>query len=121
MTIKAAPISRGYNAAAGGNPLAAKPAPNKTDIKTKGELERLKSRREKPAPVLQLTPATHRMTEMKRQTSNQNERRIAVLKEGLHSAGQKMNTQHRLSVLKGQTQKTFNHKSPTKKEREHER
>jgi hypothetical protein len=83
--------------------------PQKTsDIKTKAELEQRKANRARPAPALQLTPASHRVVTMKTQTMQQNEDRIALLRSRLGEARTKAATGHRLAALKGKTRASFN-------------
>lgn len=56
--------------------------------------------RSKPTPVLELTPASHRLQAMRQQADNANEKRIKALKTPLNKASDNLKTQYRLSSLK---------------------
>jgi len=118
VSIKAKPISGGFNKAVRGQPRPAMPAQNQTDIKTKAELEHRKARRAKPAPALAPPmPARHRLNQLKTQAANKNEHRIAELKAGLDKMSGKAKTHHRLAVLKGDAVRSFDKAKVKGKER----
>ena len=107
MSIKAKPISKGFKTAVRGNAPTARPSKVRSDIKTKVELRHREAKREKPIPKLELTPPTHRIAIIKQQTSNQNEKRIKELRQGLDGASTKLNNHRRLNVLKGKVKADF--------------
>lgn len=117
MSIKAKPISKGFKSAVGGKVPTAKTPLTRSDIKTKAELKHREAKREKPAPKLELTPPTHRLAIMKQQTSNQNESRIKILKQGLGDASIKLNNHRRLNVLKGKVKADFSKSKDKERER----
>lgn len=90
-----------------GKALTAKISKAKPDIKTKAELDYRQKNRNKPYAKLELTPVTHRLIAMKKQTDQTNESRIQKLRNSLGSASKDMRQQHQLSVLKGEIKPDF--------------
>ena len=85
-----------------GKALAVKTSKAKPDIKTKAELEYRQKNINKPAAKLELTPASHRLIAMKKQTTQTNENRIAILRASLNKQSNNFSHQYRISVLKGE-------------------